>query len=77
MHLSRDFMACTWWALMTLTSVGSHLQPEVFRQIFKNFHFLISEVHSVKWANKYSNDLPSIVLQFCSHKWLNPKLVRL
>ena len=77
MHHSRDFMACTWWALMTLTSVGSHLQPEVFRQIFKNFHFLIFEVLSVKWANKYSNDLPSIVLQYCSHKWLKPKLVRL
>ena len=37
-------MSCTWWALMTLTSVGSHLQPEVFRQIFPNFRFLIFEV---------------------------------
>ena len=38
MLMFRDFMACTWWALMTLTSVGSHLQPEVFRQIFQDFH---------------------------------------
>ena len=46
---------------MTLTSVGSHLQPEVFRQIFKTFSFLKC-VLRVKRAGDCWNHLPSIVL---------------
>ena len=53
-------MACIWWALMTLTSVGSHLQPEVFRQIFKTFSFL-KYVLRVKRAGDCWNYLPSLV----------------
>ena len=43
---------------MTLTSVGSHLQPEVFRQIFKTFSFLKC-VLRVKRAGDCWNYLPS------------------
>ena len=46
---------------MTLTSVGSHLQPEVFRQIFKTFSFLKC-VLRVKRAGDCWNYLPSKLL---------------
>ena len=53
---------------MTLTSVGSHLQPEVFQQIFPNFLFHIFKCTLLSGpTNAISN----------SHKWLKPKLVRL
>ena len=46
---------------MTLTSVGSHLQPEVFRQIFKTFSFLKC-VLRVKRAGDCWNYLPYIYI---------------